>query len=199
MKNKTPKKKRPIGCLLIIIFFIILITTMVQQLGKETAQSQIKNQENILSLKDQTFSMYEDIYKINNNLNKGLEALINGNISSVDYYDFLKEIKKYSLNQINFLDQETNKIKDENILKNLEPYSSVYTKLLMVSDNMIKNLDNPDLEILSKTKKLVDEINILTIYIGDQRSTLLKSIGIKESEISDILKDEKEKIDLQTQ
>lgn len=199
MKNKTPKKKRPIGCLLIIIFFIILITTMVQQLGKETAQSQIKNQENILSLKDQTFSMYEDIYKINNNLNKGLEALINGNISSVDYYDFLKEIKKYSLNQINFLDQETNKIKDENILKNLEPYSSVYTKLLMVSDNMINNLDNPDLETLSKTKKLVEEINILTIYIGDQRATLLKSIGIQESEISDILKDEKDKVDSQTQ
>ena len=199
MKNKTQKKKRPIGCLLIIIFFIILITTMVQQLGKETAKSQIKNQENILSLKDQTFSMYEDIYKINNNLTKGLEALIDGNISSVDYYDFLKEIKKYSLNQINFLDQETNKIKDENILKNLEPYSSVYTKLLMVSDNMIKNLDNPDLETLSKTKKLVEEINILTIYIGDQRATLLKSIGIKESEISDILKDEKDKIDSQTQ
>lgn len=199
MKNKTPKKKRPIGCLLIIIFFIILITTMGQQLGKETAQSQIKNQENILSLKDKTFSMYEDIYKINNNLNKGLEALINGNISSVDYYDFLKEIKKYSLNQINFLNQETNKIKDENILKNLEPYSSVYTKLLMVSDNMINNLDNPDLETLSKTKKLVEEINILTIYIGDQRATLLKSIGIQESEISDILKDEKDKVDSQTQ
>lgn len=199
MKNKTPKKKRPIGCLLIIIFFIILITTMGQQLGKETAQSQIKNQENILSLKDETFSMYEDIYKINNNLNKGLEALINGNISSVDYYDFLKEIKKYSLNQINFLNQETNKIKDENILKNLEPYSSVYTKLLMVSDNMINNLDNPDLETLSKTKKLVEEINILTIYIGDQRATLLKSIGIQESEISDILKDEKDKVDSQTQ
>jgi len=196
MKSENVKKRKSIGCFVVIIFFMILFTTMYQQLGKEVGRSKIENEKEILSLKEETFSMYEDILKINSNINKGLEALVNGSLSSVEYYDFLKDVKKYSLNQINFLEQKTKKIKDENILKNLEPYSSVYTKLLMVSDNMSENLENPNLEVLSETKKLIEEINILTIYIGEERLNLLKSLGINEDEIEGILNDENDKLEL---
>lgn len=196
MKSENVKKRKPIGCFVVIIFFMILFTTMYQQLGKEVGRSKIENEKEILSLKEETFSMYEDILKINSNINKGLEALVNGSLSSIEYYDFLKDVKKYSLNQINFLEQKTKKIKDENILKNLEPYSSVYTKLLMVSDNMSENLENPNLEVLSETKKLIEEINILTIYIGEERLNLLKSLGINEDEIEGILNDENDKLEL---
>jgi len=192
--NSETKKRNPIGCLFFILLIGVLITTMTQQLGKKTANSKVRNQEEIVALKDETFSMFEDIYNININLTKGLESVVNGNLSSVDYYDLLKRVKEHSLNRVKFIEEKSKRIKDNDIIENLEPYSAVYTKFLMITDNMINNLEDPNLEILSKTKKLVEETNILIKYIEDERSNLLMSLGIDESEVEEILESENEKI-----
>ena len=184
------KKGKPIGCLILVIFLMVLFTTMAQKLGETTKNTNTKNQEEIITLKDETFSMYVDVYNINTNMVKGLEAVVNGNLSSVDYYDSLKGIKEHSLNRVKFIEQKSKKIKDDKIIENLEPYSAIYTKFLMISDNMINNMENPSVEILSKTKELVEEVNILIEYIEDERLNLLTNLGINEKEIEEILKNE---------
>lgn len=194
--NSETKKRNPIGCLFFILLIGVLITTMVQQLGKEVTSSKVKDEEEIIALKDETFLMFEDIYNINSNLTKGLESVVSGNLSSVDYYNFLKEVKEHSLKRIKFIENKSKGIKDKEVVENLEPYSAVYTKFLMITDNMVNNLEDPSLEILSKTKELVEEVNILIRYMEDERSNLLISLGIDESEVKEIIENENEKIKL---
>lgn len=194
--NIQRKKRRPSGCFILILLSMALFTLVAQNYRGTTEKPKIKNQDDSVVLKDETFSMYGDIYNINVNMVKGLEALSDGNISVIDYYDFLKGLKKHSLDRVKYLEGRVKRTKDDDIVKHLEPYSAIYTKFLMISDNIANNLEDPNLEVLSKTKELVTEVNILIKYVEDERFDLLTKLGFNKDEIEEILKKESEKMNL---
>ncbi len=194
--NENKKTKGSPGCLVVLLIIVMLFIFVIMPNIIKTAEESIVKEdfEQKTKIKDDTFQMYQDTLKIMDNLSNGIEQLVEGNIDAVSYYDFLTEVKRYSTNQVNYLNQEKKKIKNEKLIENLRPYESIYEKLVIVSANMLDNLESPNLEVLSRTKKNIEEINLLIPYVKEERFNLLLNLGYNEEEANEILENEESEL-----